>query len=134
MLLLRSAFVDGFSDPELCYADIALCRGGSGTTLYVSDDGGDTWARVDPSGVTAERFDTVLAADDGRVVALAAGAAGTEAWAWPAGVDLPTVGEPEEPTADVVFPPEPYRNNPGYITRIAPERFAGAGPWTPTQR
>ncbi len=32
---------------------------------------------------------------------------------------------------DVVFPPEPYRSRPGYITRIAPERFAGVGPWAP---
>jgi PPOX class probable F420-dependent enzyme len=35
---------------------------------------------------------------------------------------------------DVVFPPEPYRNNPGYITRIAPTRFAGVGPWSAGQK
>lgn len=35
---------------------------------------------------------------------------------------------------DVVFPPEPYRQNPGYITRIKAERFAGVGPWAPTQK
>lgn len=35
------------------------------------------------------------------------------------------------PTA--VFPPEPYRTNLGYITRIAPERFTGVGPWSPGQ-
>lgn len=35
----------------------------------------------------------------------------------------------------VVFPPEPYRSsNPGFITRITPERFAGVGPWSPAQR
>ena len=34
----------------------------------------------------------------------------------------------------VVFPPEPYRNNPGYITRIAVKRFAGVGPWNPAQK
>ena len=33
---------------------------------------------------------------------------------------------------DVVFPPEPYRSNPGYITRIRPSRFAGVGPWNPS--
>ena len=33
----------------------------------------------------------------------------------------------------VQFPPEPYRHNPGYITRIAPTRFGGIGPWNPTQ-
>jgi PPOX class probable F420-dependent enzyme len=35
---------------------------------------------------------------------------------------------------NVEFPPEPYRNNPGYITRITPTRFAGVGPWNPTQQ
>jgi PPOX class probable F420-dependent enzyme len=35
---------------------------------------------------------------------------------------------------DVVFPPEPYRSQPGYIMRIAPERFGGVGPWSPGQR
>ena len=31
------------------------------------------------------------------------------------------------PKAD--FPPPTMRNIPGYVTRIAPERFAGIGPW-----
>lgn len=35
---------------------------------------------------------------------------------------------------DVVFPPEPYRNAPGFITRITPQRFAGVGPWAPGQK
>jgi hypothetical protein len=35
---------------------------------------------------------------------------------------------------DVVSPPEPYRNNPGFITRIKPARFAGVGPWAPSQK
>jgi PPOX class probable F420-dependent enzyme len=36
---------------------------------------------------------------------------------------------------DVVFPPEPYRSStPGFVTRITPARFAGVGPWAPTQR
>lgn len=35
---------------------------------------------------------------------------------------------------DIVFPPEPYRSsNPGFITRITPERYAGVGPWSPGQ-
>ena len=34
---------------------------------------------------------------------------------------------------EVEFPPEPYRTNPGYITRITPTRFAGIGPWAPSQ-
>src|SRR5262249_13876004 len=33
----------------------------------------------------------------------------------------------------IEFPPEPMRQRPGYITHIAPRRFAGIGPWTPGQ-
>jgi hypothetical protein len=29
----------------------------------------------------------------------------------------------------VEFPPASMRNIPGYITRIAPDRFSGIGPW-----
>jgi PPOX class probable F420-dependent enzyme len=32
------------------------------------------------------------------------------------------------PKAD--FPPASMRNTPGYVTRIAPDRFSGVGPWT----
>ena len=34
------------------------------------------------------------------------------------------------PTAE--FPPATYRDKPGYITRITPERFTGVGPWNPS--
>jgi PPOX class probable F420-dependent enzyme len=34
---------------------------------------------------------------------------------------------------DVVFPPEPYRSQPGFIIHIAAERFGGVGPWSPGQ-
>ena len=30
---------------------------------------------------------------------------------------------------DVVFPPEPIRDRPGYVMHLRPERFAGVGPW-----
>jgi hypothetical protein len=30
----------------------------------------------------------------------------------------------------VVFPPEPIRSQPGYITHIAPQRFTGARLWS----
>jgi PPOX class probable F420-dependent enzyme len=30
-----------------------------------------------------------------------------------------------------VFPPETLRDQPGWITRIKPERFGGIGPWNP---
>lgn len=32
--------------------------------------------------------------------------------------------------ADVIFPPEPFRSRPGYVTHITPRRFAGNGPWS----
>lgn len=35
---------------------------------------------------------------------------------------------------DVVFPPASSRDQPGYITRIRPERFAGVGPWNSGQQ
>ncbi len=35
--------------------------------------------------------------------------------------------------AGAQFPPEPFRGRPGYITRIAPRRFSGVGPWNPGQ-
>ena len=35
---------------------------------------------------------------------------------------------------DVVFPPEPFRSQPGYILHIKPERLGGVGPWSPAQR
>ncbi len=31
---------------------------------------------------------------------------------------------------EVVFPPEPIRSQPGYITHIVPQRFRGTGPWS----
>jgi hypothetical protein len=35
----------------------------------------------------------------------------------------------------VVFPPEPYRSSsPGFVTRVRADRFAGVGPWSPSQR
>jgi PPOX class probable F420-dependent enzyme len=34
---------------------------------------------------------------------------------------------------DVTFPPPPLSDQPGYITRITPERFTGVGPWAYAQ-
>ena len=31
--------------------------------------------------------------------------------------------------ADVIFPPEAVRDQPGFILRITPERLGGVGPW-----
>ncbi len=35
---------------------------------------------------------------------------------------------------DVVFPPASSQDQPGYVTRIRPERFAGVGPWNSGQQ
>jgi hypothetical protein len=104
-LLHRTSYVDASADPELCYAAITLCQDGAVSALYASDDG-DVWSRVDTSGIDAQNLAGVAATDDGRVVALASAAGGMNAWSWPAGVPLPTVGEPTEPTSDVVFLPD----------------------------
>jgi PPOX class probable F420-dependent enzyme len=34
---------------------------------------------------------------------------------------------------DAVFPPAPLRDQPGWITRIRPERYGGIGPWNPAR-
>jgi hypothetical protein len=97
------SFVDSWSEPELCYADIALCQHDTAIALYASDDG-DTWARVDRSGLgegEAAEVSEVVATDGGRVVALQEGWDEVPVWTWPAGVPLPTEAEPADPTADV---------------------------------
>ena len=34
---------------------------------------------------------------------------------------------------NIDFPPPAYRAQPGFITRIAPERFGGVGVWSPVK-
>ena len=34
---------------------------------------------------------------------------------------------------EVQFPPESFRDRAGYVTHIAPRRYAGIGPWSPDQ-
>ena len=34
---------------------------------------------------------------------------------------------------NVEFPPPAYRNQPGFITRITPDRFGGVGVWSPAK-
>jgi hypothetical protein len=97
------SFVETWSDPELCYADITLCQQDMAFSLYASDDG-DAWSRIDRSGIgegDAGEVDQAVATDDGRVVALQRGWEDIGAWTWPARVPLPTEAEPVEPTSDV---------------------------------
>ena len=42
------SFVEAWSSPELCYADIDVCRQDTAITLYGSDDG-DSWAGSTPA-------------------------------------------------------------------------------------
>ena len=95
------SFVDAWSNPELCYADIDVCRQDTAITLYASDDG-DSWARVDTSGLGGgeeREVDDTVGAHDGRVVALQVGRESLTTWAWPATAPLPTEAEPGDPAA-----------------------------------
>lgn len=100
---LGTSFIEAFANPELCYADVNLCRQDSAVALYVSEDG-DRWSRVDTSGIgegDAGEVDGITATDDGRAVAIQRTAAGIRAWSWPAHVPLPTEREPALPRAGV---------------------------------
>lgn len=97
---LTSSFIQSWAEPELCYADIELCRQGSAVTLYFSE-GGDRWSRVDTSGIADDEFgeiDQVVAADDGGVHTFRRVEEGTEVSTWPAGLALPTMEEPDDPS------------------------------------
>jgi hypothetical protein len=112
---LGHSFIDARSDPELCYADIELCRRDSVAALYVSDDG-DRWSRVDTSRIgdaDAGDVDAITATDDGRIIAFRRVDAGLGAWTWPAATPLLTEDEPVDPTTDVVILPEGEMPEPG---------------------
>ncbi len=99
---ITSSFLDAFFEPELCYADIELCRQGSASSLYVSDDG-DRWSRVDTPATgegQAGRVDAVTGSDQ-RIVVLTRVDGGVGTWTWPADTPLPTEGEPVDPATEV---------------------------------
>ena len=105
---LTSRYVESWSEPGLCYADITLCQQDSSVTLYASDDG-DTWSRVDTSGIgggEAGEVDEATGTDDGRVLALRLGADGLEVHAWPADTDLPTASEPVPQSVELTSVPK----------------------------
>jgi hypothetical protein len=142
-LTVRRSFVDGFADPELCYADIDRCRQGASASLYVSDEAGEGWRRVDTSGVATDpttgapgELAAVAVTDGGRVVGVRRVAGGTEAWTWPAGVELPVTGEPTDPATDVELlaegeAPEPGRRyaQPLYVHCGMGWLYLGGQPW-----
>ncbi|HMG42009.1 MAG TPA: sialidase family protein [Acidimicrobiales bacterium] len=138
---LGHSFVESWSEPELCYADIELCRQDSAVALYASDDG-DRWTRVDRSGIgegEAGEVDAVTGTDDGRIVALRQVEGGIGTWAWPADTALPAEAEPVDPTTDVDLlaegeVPEPGRRYavPLYIHCGMEWLFVGDEPWQRT--
>lgn len=138
---LGYSYIDAFSEPELCYADIELCRQDSAVALYVSDDG-DRWSRVDTSGIgdgEAGEVDAITAADDGRIVAFTGVEDGIGTWTWPADTPLPTGEEPVDPTTDVEIlgddeVPEPGRRYglPLYIHCGMDWLYVGGEPWQRT--
>ncbi len=100
---LGYSFIDGFADPELCYADLQLCQVGATVALYASDDG-DRWRRIDTSGVAdgdGERIEAVTATGAAQAVVLGRVADGVGVWTWAAGAPLPDQDEPVDPTTDV---------------------------------
>lgn len=100
---LGYSYIDAWSEPEICYADVERCRQDTVIALYVSDDG-DRWQRVDTSGIgegDAGEIDAVVVPDDGRVIAVTDTGTDVGTWTWPAGVPLPTMAEPIDPTSDV---------------------------------
>jgi hypothetical protein len=102
-LTTTSTYLQSWEQPEVCYADIDRCRMDSVEALYESADG-DTWRRVDPSGLGEGEAGEVVAietAEDGTVVALTWDD-GLRLSTWPGVVDLPTTAEPELPTTDLV--------------------------------
>lgn len=104
-LTTTSTFIEGFRQPELCYADIDLCRQDTSVVLYASDDG-DTWRRIDTSGLgegEAREVDGAVVADDGRIVVHQGIEGGVRVSTWPAAAPLPGEEEPVPPTADLVM-------------------------------
>lgn len=112
---LTSRYVESWSEPEVCYADITLCQQDSRVALYASDDG-DSWSRVDTSGIgdgEEGEVDEAIGTDDGRVLALRHGADGLEVHVWPAGTDLPTASEPVEQSVELTSVPKDGVLEPG---------------------
>lgn len=113
---VTSTFVDSWSEPEVCYADIELCRQDSAVVLYASDDG-DRWERVDTSGIGPGEdgeVDQVTGTADGRVVAMQVRGDFVRFGFWPDGAPLPVVDAPgAPPTVDLVEVPGNGELEPG---------------------
>lgn len=103
-LTTTSTFIEAFRQPELCYADIDICRQDTSVVLYTSDDG-DVWRRVDTSALgegEAREVDGAVVAAEGRIVVHQWTEGGVRVSTWPAGVPLPGEDEPVLPEAALV--------------------------------
>lgn len=97
------SFIQGWNEPEVCYADIERCRQDSAETTYASDDG-DRWRRVDTSGAgkgEAGELDTLTTDGDGRVYGFSWTARGPRIVSWPGDAALPAAEEPTDATSSV---------------------------------
>lgn len=93
-----------WSEPEVCYADLAQCGQDPEPQLVSSADGVE-WTAVElpDDGET----DEVVGAADGRLLVMAAERAGVAVHSWPAGSELPVAAGPAVPErVDLVTLPE----------------------------
>jgi hypothetical protein len=112
---LTSRYVEGWREPEICYADINFCRQDSSVALYASDDA-KTWSRVDTTGIgigEAGEVDEATATEDGRVLAMQVRSETVEMHVWPGGTDLPGAAEPVEPSVELTKVPKDGVLEPG---------------------
>lgn len=92
---VTSSFVESWSEPGVCYADLDRCLADSVVVLHTSEDG-DRWRAVDTGGIGSgeeAEVDEVTGTADGRVVAMQLRGDGVRLHTWPAGVDLPEAEE-----------------------------------------
>lgn len=99
-LLTTSSFLEGWQQPEACYADIERCRMDSVESLYTSTDG-DEWSLVDPSWLGEGEAGEVVAITSGGEVAAVTWDDGFVLTTVPIEDPLPTADEPTVPSAEV---------------------------------
>lgn len=96
---------EAWSQPEVCYADLAQCgERAPEAGLYTSDEGA-TWFRVDVTGLG--EVDRVVGTADGRTLVLTGEGKGRTVATWPSATPVPTEDEPAAPEmVELVSVPE----------------------------
>jgi hypothetical protein len=134
---------DLYSDPEVCYADISVCRGGAHADVgYVyASEGGDTWSVVDTADLgVGDELVGLAGTDDGRTAMAHAVRGGLVVHSWTAGAALPegeaaagpervelvTVPEGEDPQPGVRY------HAPLYVHCGMDWLYLGETPWQRT--